>query len=176
MSQIRLALALVSLGVLSAVLTGAVGVNDAAAGHMQAIVGPKQPAFYVHPVHGPVADPFRAPAQPWLSGNRGLEYANPLWVPVVASADGLVVFAGQVFGSGTVVIEHPDGVRTTYSGLSPVWVGDGIWVRQLDGLGLAGTNVHFGAKRANTYIDPQILIDASVASGSTRLVPVNPPP
>ena len=128
---------------------------------------------YVAPVHGPVVDPFRPPGHIGAAGNRGLEYGNPLGAPVTAAADGWVAWAGRVFGSGTVVIEHADGVRTTYNGLSELWVEAGVEVRQGHGIGLAGTNVHLGALVRSVYLDPQILIDASDATGPARLVPLD---
>lgn len=134
---------------------------------------PRTAVTYTQPVHGPVVDPFRPPETFAGPGNRGLEYGNPLFVPVVAAADGRVRFAGPVFGNGTVVIDHADGVRTTYNGLTDLWVGGGQQVRQLDGIGLAGTNVHFGALRGNVYLDPQILIDASDVETRARLVPID---
>lgn len=153
----------------------AVGIVVAAvpAGAVRAVPGPRVPVHYVAPVDGPVLDPFRPPAHIGAPGNRGLEYGNALWAPVTAAADGRVRWSGQVFGSGTVVIEHADGVRTTYNGLTEVWVGAGRQVRQLDGIGMAGTNVHFGALVGSVYLDPQILIDASQDSARARLVPVD---
>ena len=29
---------------------------------------------HMRPVNGPIVDPFRPPPQPWLPGNRGIEY------------------------------------------------------------------------------------------------------
>ena len=95
---------------------------------------------------------------------------GPLAGPVTAAADGWVRWAGQVIGSGTVVIEHADGVRTTYNGLTEVWVNAGTSVLQGDGLGMAGTNVHFGALVRSTYLDPQLLIDASEGDGRSVIL------
>lgn len=150
----------------------ATAVAAAPAGAGRSMPASRSAVHYVAPVDGPVVDPFRPPAHIGAPGNRGLEYGNALWASVTAAADGHVTWAGQVFGSGTVVIEHADGVRTTYNGLVEVWVGAGQQVRQLEGIGMAGTNVHFGALIGSVYLDPQILIDASQDTGPARLVPV----
>lgn len=126
---------------------------------------------YVPPVDGPVVDPFRPPAHIGAPGNRGLEYGNQIFVPVVAAADGEVIFAGSVVGAGVATILHADGVRTTYTGMTDVWTGSGALVRQGEAIGLAGRNVHFGALIRDHYLDPQILIDASQGSARPRLVP-----
>lgn len=126
---------------------------------------------YAPPVDGPVVDPFRPPAHIGAPGNRGLEYGNQLFVPVVAAADGEVTFAGNVIGAGVVTIQHADGVRTTYTGMTDVWTGHGSFVVQGEAIGLTGRNVHFGALIRDHYLDPQILIDASSGAAKPRLVP-----
>src|SRR5690606_16673870 len=61
-------LALVALAV---VLVGAPPVAVGAAG----AAGPTG-VDYDPPVDAPITDPFRPPPQPWLPGNRGIEYAT----------------------------------------------------------------------------------------------------
>ena len=71
------------------------------------------PVVYRVPVDAPVVDPFRPPATPYGPGNRGVDFATTAGQPVLAMADGVVVFAGQVGGTLHVVLLHADGVRTS---------------------------------------------------------------
>jgi murein DD-endopeptidase MepM/ murein hydrolase activator NlpD len=128
---------------------------------------------YEAPTSGPVVDHFRPPAHIGAPGNRGLEYGNPLWAGVYASADGVVWFSGMVAGNGVVSIFHADGVKTTYTGMTDVWAREGAAIRQGESIGQAGRNIHFGAVLGDHYLDPQILIDESEGTARSRLVPTN---
>ncbi|MDQ4096349.1 MAG: peptidoglycan DD-metalloendopeptidase family protein, partial [Actinomycetota bacterium] len=114
---------------------------------------------YKPPVDGPVVDPFRPPPLPWEAGNRGIDYAPGAGTPVRASADGEVVFAGQVGGQLHVVVLHADGIRTSYSFLRSIAVHRGDVVRQGQPVGTSGDGLHFGARVGDTYIDPMLLFD-----------------
>src|SRR3989442_399461 len=70
---------------------------------------------YKPPVDAPITDHFRKPEHNWNAGNRGIDYATPPGMPIRAAADGEVTFAGQVGGSLHVVLQHADGIRTSYS-------------------------------------------------------------
>lgn len=120
---------------------------------------------YIEPVDGRVTDPFRPPATPYGSGNRGLTYATRAGAPVRASAPGRVTFAGQVGGALHVVLRHADGVRTSYSFLKAVSVRVGQSVGQGDVVGQTGDSFHFGARIGDAYVDPAILL----ASGPARV-------
>lgn len=72
------------------------------------------------------------------------------------------VFAGPVAGRGIVVIAHADGIRTTYEPVAPA-VSVGEHVSRGDPLGTvlgahadfpAGSVLHWGARRGETYVDP----------------------
>ena len=115
---------------------------------------------YKAPVDSPVVDPFRPPPEPWLAGNRGIDYAPGVGTPVKAAADGEVVFAGQVGGELHVVILHADGIRTSYSFLQSIAVHRGDKVTLGTVVGTAGDDLHFGARVGDTYIDPRTLFDA----------------
>src|SRR5690606_32001833 len=102
---------------------------------------------YTPPVDAAVIDPFRPPDQPWLSGNRGLEYDTGAGAIVYAIGSGLVVFAGPVAGQLYVTILHGDGIRSSYSYLSSISVteGDRVWGKQ--GIGSTGeVPFHLGAR------------------------------
>src|SRR4051794_6589973 len=125
---------------------------------------------YQPPVAAPVADPFRPPSSPYGPGNRGIDYATAPGTEVRASADGEVVFAGQVGGTLHVVVLHGDGIRTSYSFLSSIRVHRGDHVRQGQVLGTTGTQpFHFGARAGDAYVDPALLF--STGPPQVHLVP-----
>ncbi len=116
-----------------------------------------QRVTYRPPVDAPIVDAFRAPAERWSAGNRGLEYSTRSGEPVAAAADGVVAFAGQVGGQLHVVVLHADGVRTTYAFLRSAAVRRGDTVRQGQSVGTAGDTLHFGARIGEVYVDPALL-------------------
>ena len=132
------------------------------------------PAF-VAPVDAPIRDPYRPPATPYGPGNRGIEYATDSGTAVRASGGGVVAFAGVIAYERYVSIDHPGGIRTTYSYLLTIAVVAGQRVAQGDVVGTAGTRLHFGARRSGVYIDPASLF-AVVVGRRARLVPLSGPP
>ena len=128
-------------------------------------------AGYIAPVAGRVVDWFRPPAHIGAPGNRGWEYETQPDSPVVAAGAGHVRFAGQVGGSLYVSINHPDGVRTTYSHVKDIAVKKGDFVEQGSVLASTkGSSFHFGAIREGDYIDPAELMGRG-GPKSARLVP-----
>lgn len=112
---------------------------------------------HMPPVPGPVIDGYRPPPEPWLSGNRGLEYDTEPGEPVMASAAGVVTFAGAVAGSFHVTIAHDDRLRTTLAFVAEPLVAVGDRVRGGDVVAIAGDSVHFTARVDGEYIDPILL-------------------
>lgn len=123
-------------------------------------------------------------------GHTGIDYACPAGTPILASADGAVMFAGwDNTGFGwCVIIQHSDGVATLYAHLSliPKTIFSGAAVRQSDVIGYSGStgnstgpHLHFEARRKwNVYrkesFDPMSLplmsfADASPESATTTL-------
>jgi murein DD-endopeptidase MepM/ murein hydrolase activator NlpD len=141
------------------------------------------PAYgtYVWPVNGPVLRSFEPPAGPYAPGHRGIDIGAPLGTPIVAAGDGVVAFAGWVAGSLFVSIDHPDGVRTTYSWLSSIAVSKGQTVA--GGAVIAATghghpevpvpHLHFGARVGSVYIDPMLLLEGGSVVGLIHLAPLN---
>ncbi|MDQ3991906.1 MAG: peptidoglycan DD-metalloendopeptidase family protein, partial [Actinomycetota bacterium] len=72
---------------------------------------------YRWPVRGAVVRRFEPPGSAYGPGHRGIDIAAPFGSSVVAAHDGVVAFAGGVAGELFVSVDHPDGVRTTYSWL-----------------------------------------------------------
>lgn len=109
---------------------------------------------FVPPVGAPVADPFRAPEGPYGPGNRGIEYATAPGTAVRAIGSGVVAFAGSVAGRGVVSIDHPSGLRSTYTGLAQITVVVGAPVAQRDMVGRTATHLHLGLRDGRRYLDP----------------------
>lgn len=131
------------------------------------------PRTYRPPVDAPVIDPFRPPPQPWLPGNRGLEYATAPGTVVRAIGPGVVSFAGPVAGSLHVTVTHPDGLRSSYSFLAAVRATVGTTVAAGDVVGLAADRLHLGVRRGDRYLDPASLWGRRVSGGRVVLVPLD---
>ncbi len=145
-----------------------------------------QPAFpapgsYAWPVVGPVIREFEPPAGPYQPGHRGIDIAVPFGSPIQAPNDGVVSFAGWIGGALYLSIDHPDGVRTTYSWLSAVAVQKGQSVVRGDVIGSTGhghpdvptPHLHFGARVGSDYIDPMFLLEGANVEGLIRLAPLD---
>lgn len=112
-----------------------------------------RPRFHP-PVDAPVADPFRAPSGPYGPGNRGIEYATGPGARVAAIGDGVVAFAGPVAGRGVVSIDHPSGLRSTYTGLGEIVVSRGDPVDRGSTIGSTVEHLHLGLRDGRVYLDP----------------------
>lgn len=146
-------------------------------------VGPTAgPAYgtYAWPVRGPVLRPFEAPAGPYGAGHRGIDIGSSPGTVVRAAREGRVAFAGRVAGDRFVSIDHPDGIRTTYSWLSGVRVRSGEGVARGQPIGLSGEghagsgspHLHFGARLGQVYVDPMLLLERGSLVGLIRLAPL----
>jgi murein DD-endopeptidase MepM/ murein hydrolase activator NlpD len=109
---------------------------------------------YRPPVDRPITDPFRAPANRYAAGNRGLDYATVPGDPIVSIGAGTVTFAGLIAHQRYVTVHHPDGLDSTYSYLAAVTVHRGQVVARGEQLGVAGTTFHLGVRRGDDYLDP----------------------
>ncbi|MFI0241253.1 M23 family metallopeptidase [Streptomyces sp. NPDC016845] len=127
------------------------------------------------------------PATPYGPGHRGVDLAAPIDAPVRAVAAGRISFAGEVAGRGVVSLElaHTGDppLRTTYEPVTPtlkegahVAPGEVIATLQLPTGHCPPSTpscLHWGLRRAETYLNPLSLLDASRLSGSgVRLLPV----
>ena len=135
---------------------------------------------YGWPVAGPVIRRFEEPSGPYGAGHRGIDIAAESGRSVKASADGVVAFAGKVAGDLHVSIDHPDGIRTSYSYLSSVKVRRGEPVARGEVIGgtaaghpgVAPPHLHFGARLAGQYIDPMLLLERGSLVGLIHLAPI----
>lgn len=156
-----------------------------AVGLPPARAGASGPAYgtYAWPVTGPVIRGFEPPNGPYGSGHRGIDIATPFASDMVAASDGVVAFAGWVAGSLYISIDHPDGVRTTYSWLSAVSVKKGQSVARGEEIGQTGhghpdvdePHLHFGARVGETYLDPMLLLEGADLSEIVHLAPLEAP-
>lgn len=112
---------------------------------------------YIPPVTGKIVDHFRPPPTPYSAGNRGIDYEVANGTAVKASEVGTVTFADQVGGDLFIVVTHPDGIRTTYGYLDSIKVKVGEKVATGQMVGFSKQSVHFGARRGDSYIDPETL-------------------
>jgi murein DD-endopeptidase MepM/ murein hydrolase activator NlpD len=82
--------------------------------------------------------------------------------PIVAAADGRVIFTGWRGGYGnTVIIDHGGGVATLYAHQSSIAVGYGDVVNGGDVIGYIGStglstgpHLHFEVRESGTPVDP----------------------
>lgn len=135
---------------------------------------------YVAPVDGVIIDHFRPPGSIYAAGNRGIDELTAPGAPVVASAAGVVIFAGPVGGTLHVTIRHSDGLRTSYSFLAAIGVVQGEVVEQGQLIGLSSGAFHFGVRDLDgTYLDPEAVLAGNrgahlvpgVDEGATPLAP-----
>ena len=144
---------------------------------------PRRAGRWTKPVDGAVVDPFRAPANPYGPGNRGIDLAAPPGTPVRAAGAGVVSFAGPVGGTLHVVVAHAGGLRTTYSFLSDVGVRAASRVARGQVVGSTGGGgpgqpagaVHFGLRLGDRYVDPSVLFGPCDLTKIVHLAPVDQP-
>ncbi|MBI4864876.1 MAG: M23 family metallopeptidase [Candidatus Riflebacteria bacterium] len=131
-----------------------------------AVVGSRSgPTSLTWPVRGRLSSSFGWRIHPILHMGRmhqGIDIAVPHGTPIRAIAPGRVVSAGWRGGAGLcVVIEHPDGVRSTYMHCSKIVVRPGQRVgchqrlAEAGETGLAtGPHLHFGVSLDGRVLDP----------------------
>ena len=162
------------VGVVAGLLSMATPVPPAAA----------TPAYgeYQWPVHGPVVQAYQSLPSPYTAGHRGLDLAASPGTSVRAANDGVVAFAGQVGGALYISIDHPDGVRTTYSWVASIGVHKNQEVLAgavigTTGLGhptgvVASPHLHLGARYGGEYLDPMLLLEGIDVVDLIRLAPL----
>ncbi|HHX71318.1 MAG TPA: M23 family metallopeptidase [Clostridiales bacterium] len=141
---------------------------------------PPQKIFYVRPLPGEVIRPYSGstpvynPTMDDWRTHTGIDLAAAVGEPVMAVAKGKVVDVYEDPFKGVVVaIEHEDGVRSIYCGLSKmpsVDVGDAVSAGMI--IGSVGTtaafetldesHLHFEVMRNGEYIDPNEILPAKV--------------
>lgn len=115
---------------------------------------------------GVVSSTFGAPRG--RSTHQGVDFRAPRGTKVVATADGVVSFAGRTGGYGRmVVIEHGNGWETRYAHLHRIKVESGDRVRRGRTLGTVGhsgnadgNHLHYEVLRHGVAIDPRPTLQA----------------
>jgi murein DD-endopeptidase MepM/ murein hydrolase activator NlpD len=125
---------------------------------------------FIWPVTGPISGVYGS--QRILNGvpkapHFGTDIAAPEGSPIVAPADGVVRLAetGFYLTGGTVILDHGQGVYTSYLHLSAVDVAAGQELRQGERLGkvgktgrATGPHLHWGLNWNETRLDPALLV------------------
>lgn len=135
--------------------------------------GARDHVRYVHPVDRPILGGFNLPAGQYGAGRRGVEYSTVAGDPVGAAGGGIVTFAGEVAGRMSVTVSHPDGRRSTVTGLVEVVVTKGQIVLSGQVIALAAPHLLLTIREGPIYIDPALLLPRR--SNRSRLVPTNAP-
>ncbi|GAB2700167.1 murein DD-endopeptidase MepM/ murein hydrolase activator NlpD [Microbacterium marinum] len=108
---------------------------------------------------------FEAPAHRYGPGHRGIDLAPPSAdAGVLAPADGVVAFRGDVAGRGVITIDHGGGWVTSIEPVitdrgvgDAVRRGDPIAAIDRGGHAAAGT-VHVGVRLHGEYVNPLLLV------------------
>jgi murein DD-endopeptidase MepM/ murein hydrolase activator NlpD len=118
------------------------------------------------PVHGLVTSPFGARMSPYGEGREmhpGIDISASYGLPVAATGNGEVVFAGRDPGyGGLVVIDHGRDVDTFYAHLSALYVHEGEKVRRGQPIGAVGASgratgahLHYEVRLSGAPVDPR---------------------
>jgi murein DD-endopeptidase MepM/ murein hydrolase activator NlpD len=111
---------------------------------------------------GVIMHDFEPPAQRWLSGHRGIDFAADPGDPVYAIAEGTVSFSGTVAGKPVVSVSRADGTRVTYEPLesdlavgAPVFAGDLLGHTAAKSMAHCQDRcIHVGHVDGRDYLDP----------------------
>ncbi|MBS0426629.1 MAG: peptidoglycan DD-metalloendopeptidase family protein [Proteobacteria bacterium] len=122
---------------------------------------PTLPAAFIRPADGPTLARFDG------KSNKGLDIGGKAGDPVLASADGRVVFVGgQLRGYGNmVIVKHNDTFLTAYAHNQKILVKETDTVRQgqqIAEMGRSGTDrvkLHFEVRKQGVAVDPQPYLD-----------------
>lgn len=97
----------------------------------------------IMPAEGWISSPFGYRRDPFTGKRRfheGLDISNRAGTPVIAPADGIVVFTGREGGYGNLItISHGYGISTRYGHLKKIFVKPGQKVQRGDIIGEMGS-------------------------------------
>ncbi|WP_026376397.1 peptidoglycan DD-metalloendopeptidase family protein [Aestuariibacter salexigens] len=110
------------------------------------------------PASGKIVSQFSRSEQ----GNKGLDIANQLGTPILAAADGKVVYTGDALrGYGNlIIIKHTESYLSAYAHNDRVMVKEQQWVhagQQIAAMGNSGTDqikLHFEVRYKGKAVDP----------------------
>ena len=118
---------------------------------------PQPPAAFLRPAPGPTLARFDG------NKNKGLDIAGNLGDPILAAADGRVVYAGgQLRGYGNmVIVKHDDTFLTAYAHTQTIFVKENDAVQKgqkIAEMGQSDTDrvkLHFEVRKNGTAVDPE---------------------
>ncbi len=131
----------------------------------------QEPCIHVWPLDGlNVTSPYGHRMHPVVHRvlfHRGIDLASPRGTPVLATAQGVVEFAGQLPLTGnTVIVAHPDGTQSLYAHLEGILVYEGEVVARRAPVGLIGStgrstgpHLHFQLNRSGRSMDPTLSLE-----------------
>lgn len=121
----------------------------------------------IWPVEGELTDSFGARRNPFGGGisefHSGQDIATAWGTPVVATGNGVVIFAGTQSGYGNVVIiDHGDDLTTRYGHLSKIEAAEGEPIKRGETLGRVGStgrstgpHLHYEVRIKDTAVSPR---------------------
>lgn len=123
----------------------------------------------VWPVHGWVTSEFGLRDDPYTGArtmHQGLDISGPEGKPIVATAGGVVVFAGDRGGYGkAVVVDHGMGIVTFYAHMSEILVKAGDKVKRGQHIGALGNtgrstgpHLHYEIRANDVPVNPRSYI------------------
>jgi murein DD-endopeptidase MepM/ murein hydrolase activator NlpD len=126
------------------------------------------------PVEGPVTGSFGERIDPFNGEgafHTGVDISTAYGQPVIAPADGMVVFAGDAGGYGRLVIlEHGQGISTRFGHLANYAIAVGQSVRRGDVIGYVGRSgrstgphLHYEVRIHNVPVNPHKYLRISIA-------------
>lgn len=118
---------------------------------------PRPQSAFIRPAQGPIVGRFDG------QRNKGIDFAGQLGDPIVAAADGRVVYVGgELRGYGNmVIVQHPDDYLTAYAHADRILVKEKDVVRQgqpIAEMGRSGTDrvkLRFEIRKQGTAVDPE---------------------
>lgn len=110
------------------------------------------------------------------AGHWGVDYAMEEGTDVLATAGGLVTFAGTIVGVQSVTVDLGGGLRASYSYLSSTSVTRGAYVHPGQVIGQSGVDhgaeaLHVSTRVDGRYVDPAFLFKCT--TGTVRLMPLD---
>ncbi len=123
------------------------------------------PVTFAWPVHGPITSPFGMRTDP-VTGryqlHSGIDIGAGYGVPIQASADGIVLYAGWYGGYGNaIILDHGSGLSTLYAHCSAMYVTEHQYIQRGQVIGAVGAtgwatgpHLHFEIRVNGVPVDP----------------------
>lgn len=95
--------------------------------------------------------------------HKGVDLAGKKGTPIIAPAEGKIIFTGRMYGYGkTIIIQHDNNVVTVYAHLSEINTSIGLKINKGDIIGKLGStgrstgnHLHYEIRVNNIPIDPE---------------------